>query len=79
MKITSVFVRRAPVCPFAALLAVSILASGCDAGVTAEPTPARAPRAQSAATVTGADEVLATIDGVEITLGDLVEQIGRCA
>ncbi|MCH7825451.1 MAG: thioredoxin domain-containing protein [Acidobacteria bacterium] len=77
MKNASVCVRRGSVCAFAALLAVSILATGCDAGVTAEPAPGRAPRVQSAATVTGVDEVLATIDGVEITLGDLVEQIGQ--
>ncbi len=75
MRNASVFVRRDSVCACAALLAVSILATGCDAGVTA--APARAPRSQSAATVAGADEVLATIDGVEITLGDLVEQIGQ--
>ncbi len=77
MKNASIFVRRHSVYAFVALLAVSILAAGCDDGVTVEPAPVRAPRAQSAATVTGADEVLATIDGVEITLGDLVEQIGQ--
>ncbi len=77
MKNASVFVRRDSVCTIVALLAISILATGCDSGVTAEPPPARAPRAQSAATVTGADEVLATIDGVEIILGDLVEQLGQ--
>ncbi len=76
MKNASVVVRRHSAGALAGLLAVSILAAGCDAGATAEPTPARATRAQSAA-VTGAGEVLATIDGVEITLGDLVEQIGE--
>ena len=77
MRNAAVFVRRDSVCASAALLAVSILAIGCDAGVTAEPPPTRAPRAQSVAPVTGSDEVLATIDGAEITLGDLVEQIGQ--
>ena len=76
MKNASVLVCRHSAGAFAALLAVAVLATGCDAGATAEPPP-RAPRAQSAATVTGADEVLATIDGVAITLGDLVEQIGQ--
>ena len=77
MKNAAVLGRRHSGGACAALLTVSILATGCDAGVTAEPAPPRAPRAQSAAIVTGADEVLATVDGVEITLGDLVEQIGR--
>lgn len=75
MRIARFFVRRDSICAFVTLLVVSILAAGCDDGVTAERAPVRAPRAQSSATVTGADEVFATIDGVEITLGSVTSAV----
>lgn len=67
MKSPSVFVRRCSVCVFAA----SVLANGCNPG-----PPTDALRAQSASTVTEVNEVIAAIDGVEFTLGDLLDQIG---
>ena len=76
MKNASLSLRRGPARTLGALLVVSIFAAGCDSGATTDAAAPRAPRPQAPVTVAGADEVLATIDGAEIALGDLADQIG---
>ncbi|MEE3152250.1 MAG: hypothetical protein VX300_08245, partial [Acidobacteriota bacterium] len=67
MKFTSVVMRRWLVYVFA----TSMFAASCN---PAEPVDTLRP--QSATTITEVDEVIAVIGDSEVTLGDLVDEIG---
>jgi len=68
--------RTLPVTIAVALISVSLLATACEgAAQSAARSTTAAPR--SDAKVTGAEDVLALVEGKEVTLADLQEQIGE--